>query len=118
MPAGRAAVAIPAHFGLVERQAVLDAAVVAGVQCVRLLTDGAAVALDYALSRPLGDETRVVCFVDGGYAGVQVSVARVSQSEVAILAYADAIDAGGQACRRLLLQPAVPARRQNTVPCG
>ena len=61
-----AAVAIPAHFGLVERQAVLDAAVVAGVQCVRLLTDGAAVALDYALSRPLGDETRVVCFVDGG----------------------------------------------------
>ena len=109
-----AAVAIPAHFGLVERQAVLDAAVVAGVQCVRLLTDGAAVALDYALSRPLGDETRVVCFVDGGYAGVQVSVARVSQSEVAILAYADAIDAGGQACRRPLLQPAVPARRQNT----
>ena len=45
-PLQECALAVPAHFGAAQRQAVLDAVEVAGLHCVRLISDGAAAALD------------------------------------------------------------------------
>merc|ERR1740124_701435 len=99
------ALAVPAHWGAAQRQAVLDAAEVAGTRCVRLISDGAAAALDYVLGRrgelPT-EEDRCVAFVDAGASGVQFCVARMRQDVLQVLSHAHAADAGGTALDEVL----------------
>ena len=94
------ALAVPAHFGLAQRQAALDAVEVAGLRCVRLISEGAAAALDYLFGRRAelsATDDRHVAFVDAGASGVQVCVARIRRDELQVLSHAHAAGAGGAA---------------------
>ena len=91
------ALAVPLRFSAEQRQAVLDAAQIAGLRGVHLLSDGAAVALDYALGRNdlEADAERHVAFIDAGHSGVQACVARIRSDSVELLSHASAADVGG-----------------------
>lgn len=90
-------IAVPLHFTPSKRQAVLDAAAVAGLRGTRLISDGAAVALDYALGRPglPVDEDHHVAFVDAGYAGVQICIVAIRRDSLRLLSHAFAPGTGG-----------------------
>lgn len=91
------AIAVPMHFTAERRRAVLDAAEVAGLPGVRLISDGAAVALDYALGRAElpPDTDHNVAFVDAGNDGVQVCIVRFRRGSLQLLAHDYAENAGG-----------------------
>jgi len=96
-PPSECTIAVPLHFNAVRRQAVLDAAEIAGLHGTRLISEGAAVALDYALGRtdlPM-DERHHVAFVDAGHSGVQVFVARFRRDSLQILSHACVLDVAG-----------------------
>jgi molecular chaperone DnaK (HSP70) len=99
-PLPECALAVPAHYGAEQRRAVLDAVEVAGMRCVRLISDGAAAALDYVMGRRAelpADADRCVAFVDAGASGVQVAVVRMRQDRLQLLSHAHAEGAGGAA---------------------
>lgn len=108
-PIGEAIVAVPHSFTPAQRRAVLDASELAGTRCLGLVSEGAAAALDYALSRPdlPTDSDRLVAFVDAGYSGTQACVAAVRRGRVRVLAHSCALGAGGEvrAGARLWRQP-------------
>ena len=89
-------VAVPLHFGAAQRRAVLDAAEIAGLRGCRLISDGAAAALDYVLGRPElpADTDHHVAIVDAGHGGVQVCVVRFRRDSLRIMSHAFAADAG------------------------
>jgi heat shock protein 4 len=96
-PPSECTIAVPMHFSAAKRRAVLDAAQIAGFRDARLISDGAAVALDYALGRqnlPTSSDYHVA-FVDAGYAGVQVCIAAVRRDSAKLLSHAYAPDVGG-----------------------
>ena len=90
-------IAVPLYFTAAQRRAVLDAAEIAGLKTCRLISDGAAAALDYALSRadlPV-DEDHTVAIVDVGHLGAQVCVVAIRKDSLRILSHAYAPNVGG-----------------------
>ena len=96
-PPAECTLAVPLHYGPARRRAVLDAAAIAGLRSVRLISDGAAVALDYALGRDdlSADKDRHVLFVDAGHSGVQACVVRLRKDSLQLLSHVYAADVGG-----------------------
>ncbi|PVU93078.1 hypothetical protein BB561_003480 [Smittium simulii] len=70
-----AVITIPSHFGQYERQAIKDAIEIAGINCLGLLNDGSAVALNYAMGRAFLAEPEVHMFIDIGAASTVFTVA-------------------------------------------
>ena len=101
-----AVIAVPAHFSTHQRGAMLDAAALAGVRAVSMISEGAAVALDYALGRRdlSADSDRVVAFVDIGASGAQVNLARLRRGRLQLVSYVHVRDAGGSALDQLLVE--------------
>ena len=67
-------IAVPSYFTMVERRAMLDASQIAGVNCLRLLSEITATALAFGIYKtdlPEKDPVNVV-FVDVGYSSLQV----------------------------------------------
>ena len=74
-PVTDCAIAVPSYFTFEERTAMLSAAQIAGVNCLRLLPDTTATALAYGIYKtdlPEKDPVNVV-FVDVGFASLQVT---------------------------------------------
>ena len=90
-------IAVPLHFSAAQRRSVLDAAEIAGLKSCRLISDGAAAALDYALGRSdlPTDSDHHVAFVDAGHMGVQVCVVRMRRDSLSVLSHSYAAGAGG-----------------------
>ena len=83
-------ISVPAYFSNAERQAMLDAAEIAGLKCIRLVNESTAVALSYGFFRrpELKDgEPRVVAFVDLGHSKLTVTVASFEKSKMKILVH-------------------------------
>ncbi|KAI8467580.1 MAG: heat shock protein 70 family [Monoraphidium minutum] len=89
---------VPAYFTQPERRAVLAAAQVAGLNCVRLLHDTTAAALAYGIYKTElpEDEPVHVAFVDMGFAATQVSVVAFTRSGLAVKGHAWDRDLGGR----------------------
>ena len=69
-------IAVPSYFSMVERRAMLDASQIAGVNCLRLLSEITATALAFGIYKtdlPEKDPINVV-FVDVGYSSLQVNL--------------------------------------------
>ncbi|XP_034245803.1 uncharacterized protein LOC117647926 [Thrips palmi] len=75
----RAVMAVPSYFNIAQRQAIIDAARLAGLNTVQLVNETTAAALAYARDRE--DEKNVVV-VDVGGGGGAVSVVRVKEGAV------------------------------------
>lgn len=83
-------IAVPSFFTNAERQALLDAAAVCGLNVLRLINETTATALSYGFYRqdlPAAEEKpRNVIFVDCGHAALQVSACAFHKGKLKMLA--------------------------------
>lgn len=78
----------PSYFTNTERQAMLDAAEIAGFKCIRLLNEGTAAALTYGFFKKADlpkDSDKYVAFVDLGHSKTTVTICAFRQGEMKIL---------------------------------
>ncbi|KAK3526628.1 hypothetical protein QTP70_030838 [Hemibagrus guttatus] len=91
---------IPCYYTDAERRSVIDAAQIAGLNCLRLMNETTAVALAYGIYKqdlPGPEEMpRTVVFVDLGHSGYQVSVCAFNKGKLKVLATAFDAQLGGK----------------------
>lgn len=81
-------ISIPSYASNVERQALLDAAEIAGLKCLRVINESTAIVLNYGFFRKKDlDEKkeRVVAFVDVGHSKTTITIASFKKGEAKIL---------------------------------
>ena len=81
-------ISVPSYYSNSERQAVLDAAEIADLKCIRLVNESTAIALAYGFFRKadLTDkEPRYVAFVDFGHSKLTVTIASFLKGKTRIL---------------------------------
>uniref|UniRef100_UPI00358EF122 heat shock 70 kDa protein 4-like n=1 Tax=Myxine glutinosa TaxID=7769 RepID=UPI00358EF122 len=85
-------ISVPGFFTDMQRRSVLDAAQIAGLNCLRLMNDITAVVLAYGIYKqdlPGPDEkSRLVAFVDLGHSAYQVALCAFNKGKLKILATA------------------------------
>uniref|UniRef100_A0A7N8YLF1 Heat shock protein 4a n=1 Tax=Mastacembelus armatus TaxID=205130 RepID=A0A7N8YLF1_9TELE len=93
-------ISVPSYFTDAERRSVMDAAQIAGLNCLRLMNETTAVTLAYGIYKqdlPAPEEKpRIVVFVDLGHSGYQVSVCAFNKGKLKILATAFDSELGGK----------------------
>ena len=83
-------ISIPSYATNVERQALLDAAEVAGLKCLRVINESTAIVLNYGFFRKKDlDEKkeRVVAFVDVGHSKTTITIASFKRGEAKVLVH-------------------------------
>ncbi|XP_067569620.1 heat shock protein 105 kDa isoform X2 [Pseudorca crassidens] len=82
-------ISVPSFFTDAERRSVLDAAQIVGLNCLRLMNDMTAVALNYGIYKQdlpgLDEKPRVVVFVDMGHSAFQVSACAFNKGKLKVL---------------------------------
>lgn len=101
-------ISVPSFFTDAERRSVIDAAQIAGLNCLRLMNETTAVALAYGIYKqdlPAPEEKpRNVVFVDVGHAGYQVSACAFNKGKLKVLASAFDSGLGGKDFDEILVQ--------------
>uniref|UniRef100_A0A671MKM5 Heat shock 70 kDa protein 4-like n=1 Tax=Sinocyclocheilus anshuiensis TaxID=1608454 RepID=A0A671MKM5_9TELE len=99
-PVADCVISVPCFYTDAERRSVIDAAQIAGLNCLRLMNETTAVALAYGIYKqdlPTPEEKpRTVVFVDIGHSGYQVSVCAFNKGKLKILATAFDPEMGGK----------------------
>uniref|UniRef100_A0A4W4H8X5 Heat shock 105/110 protein 1 n=1 Tax=Electrophorus electricus TaxID=8005 RepID=A0A4W4H8X5_ELEEL len=85
-------ISIPSFFTDSERRSVLDAAKIAGLNCLQLMNDTTAVALNYGIYKEdfpdPNEKPKVVFFVDMGHSAFQVSACAFNKGKLKVLSTA------------------------------
>ncbi|XP_054481227.1 heat shock 70 kDa protein 4a [Anoplopoma fimbria] len=106
-PVADCVISVPSYFTDSDRRSVMDAAQIAGLNCLRLMNETTAVTLAYGIYKqdlPAPEEKpRVVVFVDVGHSGYQVSVCAFNKGKLKILATAFDSELGGKAFDDILV---------------
>ncbi|CAD1476099.1 unnamed protein product [Heterotrigona itama] len=93
-------ISVPLYFTQAERQALLDAARIAGLNVLRLFNETTATALCYGIYKqdlPAPDAPpRHVVFVDCGYASLQVSICAFHKGKLKMIASSSDSQLGGR----------------------
>uniref|UniRef100_U5EM97 Putative heat shock 70 kDa protein 4 n=1 Tax=Corethrella appendiculata TaxID=1370023 RepID=U5EM97_9DIPT len=83
-------ISVPSYFTNAERKALLDAASISGLHCLRLMNETTATALSYGFYKQdlpgPDDKPRNVIFVDFGHSSLQVSACAFHKSKLKVLA--------------------------------
>eukprot|EP00727_Mastigamoeba_balamuthi_P008905 m51a1_g4637 hypothetical protein (765) ;mRNA; r:334971-337882 len=91
-------VAVPPSFGDAQRQAVADAARIAGLDLVAIANDTTCSAMAYGFAHPLGssvaEKESVVLFIDQGHAYTSASVVKFCKESLVVLGSASEADLG------------------------
>ncbi|KAK2834246.1 hypothetical protein Q7C36_014947 [Tachysurus vachellii] len=99
-PVADCVISIPCFYTDAERRSVIDAAQIAGLNCLRLMNETTAVALAYGIYKqdlPAPEEMpRTVVFVDVGHSSYQVSVCAFNKGKLKVLATAFDAQLGGK----------------------
>ncbi|XP_023252023.1 heat shock 70 kDa protein 4-like, partial [Seriola lalandi dorsalis] len=99
-PVADCVISVPSYFTDTERRSVMDAAQIAGLNCLRLMNETTAVTLAYGIYKqdlPTPEEKpRIVVFVDLGHSGYQVSVCAFNKGKLKLLATAFDSELGGK----------------------
>ncbi|KAM6953059.1 heat shock 70 kDa protein 4b [Lycodopsis pacificus] len=107
-PVADCVVSVPCYYTDAERRSVVDAAQIAGLNCLRLMNETTAVALAYGIYKqdlPAPEEKpRNVVFVDLGHSGFQTSVCAFNKGKVKVLATACDPELGGMAFDEMLVK--------------
>ncbi len=90
----RAVITVPAYFGDAQRKATIDAGTKAGLRVSRIINEPTAAALAYGLQKTGGTETVLIYDLGGGT--FDVTVARITPDEIAVMATAGDHDLGGK----------------------
>ncbi len=93
-PVDRAVITVPAYFADAQRKATIDAGSAAGLEVMRIINEPTAAALAYGLQKTSGEETVLIYDLGGGT--FDVTVARITPQEIAVLATAGDHDLGGK----------------------
>ncbi|WP_154697512.1 caspase, EACC1-associated type [Lentzea guizhouensis] len=94
VPVNSAVLTVPAHFGVIEREALVQAARIAGIHSVRLINEPTAAALAYGLRS--GEDEQAVLVFDLGGGTLDVSVLELGDGVVEARAVAGADNLGGE----------------------
>eukprot|EP00057_Strongylocentrotus_purpuratus_P008767 XP_011663241.1 PREDICTED: 97 kDa heat shock protein isoform X1 [Strongylocentrotus purpuratus] len=93
-------ISVPQYYTDLERRGVIHAAEIAGLNCLRVISDTTAVALAYGIYKqdlPTPEEKpRNVVFVDCGHSSLQVSVCAFNKGKLKVLANASDKNLGGR----------------------
>ncbi|XP_059487260.1 heat shock 70 kDa protein 4 [Neocloeon triangulifer] len=93
-------ISVPSYYTCYERQAILNAAAIAGLNVLRLMNENLATALCYGIYKqdmPETDETaRNVVFVDWGHSSFQVSITAFVKGKLRMLSCAGDGQLGGR----------------------
>uniref|UniRef100_A0A8C7U232 Heat shock protein 4b n=1 Tax=Oncorhynchus mykiss TaxID=8022 RepID=A0A8C7U232_ONCMY len=107
-PVADCVVSVPCYYTDAERRSVVDAAQIAGLNCLRLMNETTAVALAYGIYKqdlPAPEEKpRIVVFVDIGHSGYQTSVCAFNKGKLKILATACDPELGGKDFDEMLVR--------------
>ncbi|XP_056587298.1 heat shock 70 kDa protein 4a isoform X2 [Triplophysa dalaica] len=99
-PVADCVISVPSFYTDAERRSVIDAAQIAGLNCLRLMNDTTSVALAYGIYKqdlPAPEEKpRIVVFVDVGHATYQVSVCAFNKGKLKVLGSAFDPQLGGK----------------------
>ncbi|TSQ35285.1 Heat shock 70 kDa protein 4 [Bagarius yarrelli] len=99
-PVADCVISVPCYYTDAERRSVIDAAQIAGLNCLRLMNETSAVALAYGIYKqdlPAPEEKpRNVVFVDLGHSAYQVSVCAFNKGKLKVLATAFDAQLGGK----------------------
>jgi molecular chaperone DnaK (HSP70)/uncharacterized protein YegL len=93
-PVDRAVITVPAYFADAQRKATIDAGSAAGLEVLRIINEPTAAALAYGLQKTGQEETVLIYDLGGGT--FDVTVARITPREIAVLATAGDHDLGGK----------------------
>ncbi|XP_068596933.1 heat shock 70 kDa protein 4b [Brachionichthys hirsutus] len=107
-PVADCVVSVPCYYTDAERRSVVDAAQIAGLNCLRLMNETTAVALAYGIYKqdlPAPEEkARNVVFVELGHSGYQTSVCAFNKGKLKVLATACDPELGGKAFDDVLVK--------------
>ncbi|XP_077402578.1 heat shock 70 kDa protein 4-like isoform X2 [Vanacampus margaritifer] len=99
-PVADCVISVPCYFTDAERRSVMNAAQIAGLNCLRLMNETTAVTLAYGIYKqdlPGPEEKpRIVVFVDVGHSSYQVSVCAFNTGKLKVLATAFDSELGGK----------------------
>ncbi|XP_076147847.1 heat shock 70 kDa protein 4b [Alosa pseudoharengus] len=107
-PVADCVISVPGYYTDAERRSVIDAAQIAGLNCLRLMNETTAVSLAYGIYKqdlPNPEEKpRTVVFVDLGHSGYQVSVCAFNKGKLKVLATAFDPQLGGKDFDEMLVK--------------
>ncbi|XP_078078343.1 heat shock protein 105 kDa-like [Mustelus asterias] len=93
-------ISVPSFFTNAERGSVLNAAYIAGLNCLRLMNDTTAASLAYGIYKPdlpaPEEKPKIVVFADMGHSAFQVSACAFNKGNLKVLATAFDPYFGGQ----------------------
>jgi len=92
-------IAVPGWYSDIQRRALLDAAAIAGLNCLRLINDTTAVALGYGITKsdlPEPENPRHVAFVDAGHSSFSVTIVAFSKGRLDVKSTAYDRNLGGR----------------------
>ena len=90
----RAVITVPAYFADAQRKATIEAGAAAGLKVLRIINEPTAAALAYGLQRSGVEETVLIYDLGGGT--FDVTVARITPSDIIVLSTAGDHDLGGK----------------------
>ena len=91
----RAVITVPAYFGDAQRKATIEAGNAAGFDVLRIINEPTAATLAYGLNKT-GNADETVLIYDLGGGTFDVTVARITPEDIAVLATAGDHDLGGK----------------------
>lgn len=93
-------ISVPSYFTNSERNALLNAAAISGLNVLRLMNETTATALTYGIYKQdlpaPEDKPRNVVFVDFGHSSLQVAACAFNKGKLRVLATATDLDCGGR----------------------
>lgn len=98
-------ISVPGYWNNHQRRALLDAATISGLNCLRLMNDHTATALQYGIYKTNLSETEPtkVMFIDMGYSNTSVSVVEFVKSGLKVVSTAYDRSLGGRNFDQILV---------------
>lgn len=97
-PVSDVVISVPSYFTEKERRALLDAAEIAGLNCLRTVNDVTAAAVNYGMMKTEipADALRTVIILDIGYGGLKACLATFIKGQIEIKAHVSDMHLGGR----------------------
>mmetsp|Transcript_9216 Transcript_9216/g.22146 ORF Transcript_9216/g.22146 Transcript_9216/m.22146 type:complete len:865 (+) Transcript_9216:68-2662(+) len=110
-------ISVPSYFTDVHRQALLDAASIAGVRCLRVFNEYTAVALAYGIFRSNDfdpEQSTNVAFCSMGHSTLSVSIVKFVKGKLEVVAEESDRTCGGRDIDKVLMQHCSEAFKKKT----
>eukprot|EP00392_Amoebophrya_sp_AT5.2_P006252 g6262.t1 len=100
-------ISVPSYFNDFQRQAMLDAAAIAGLNCLRLMNEHTATALAYGIYRTKDfdvEKPTVTAFAHLGHSTFSISICSFTQGKLNVLAEVNDVQCAGREMEKVLVE--------------